>query len=279
MNRLERTLIALVAAGVPLCATPGQLYAQAAAPAPLDERDTFESSFFTGVAIDTFAGADSNLYLNPGASGGPKERLVAGVDFAYRLVGSNGDRKPQLWVFGETVHGVRSRDVDCAATPDLPVCKSAFDPATAGDRALYILRNASTLEAFVGVRWEAPPIQVASGNAARPYLVAQAGLLSVADGPDDAVDSHLVGLGLEAVAGRHTGSHLEIGYGRTDLFLQHPQRRFKVDALLTWSLREHVMPFVQFTLDSDLGRGSDAIQTYVGVDLDLSALLSFGAVK
>ncbi|MEK6407825.1 MAG: hypothetical protein AABN34_12750 [Acidobacteriota bacterium] len=242
-----------------------------------DERDTFEASAYIGYAVDTFAAGDLRRYLNPNDSGGVTERFVGGFDFGYRLIGHNNS-KTQLWVYGETVHGVRSADVDCKANPELDLCKlNLFNPNNIGQATLAILRNATSLEAFTGLRWEFATIQKGDDSAARMYLKGQLGLLTVAGGTDDVIDVHHIGLGVIATKGRMSNSYLEFGIGRTDLFVEHRHRRFKVDGFLSWKLSDNpkigwMRPFAQITLDSDFGKGADSIQSYFGIDFELSAL-------
>src|SRR5215467_4601445 len=126
-----------------------------------DCRGVFNASFYLGLAVDTFAGSDTLKYLNPGATGKIQERGIGGFDFSYRL---SGDKTPMvgeryqhrsIWVYGETVHGVRSADVNCSDNPDLPVCQKALGGiANPGQGLYYILRNATSLEGYMGVRYE-----------------------------------------------------------------------------------------------------------------------------
>ncbi len=122
-----------------------------------DCRDMLAATFYAGVGIDTFAAGELNRYLNQEESGKKRERFVAGFDFGYRLFGSPSEEtlpwRPQIWVYGETVHGVRSADFDCAENSNLEVCKP-FDLTSAGTRTLFVLRNASSLEGFAGLRYE-----------------------------------------------------------------------------------------------------------------------------
>jgi hypothetical protein len=233
-----------------------------------DERQNLETSGYVGLAIDTFAASDLNRYLNQDASGGLRERGIAGVDFAYRLAGERGGRR-QLWLYGETIHGARSTDIDCAAHPGFPTCRPFQSQISASGQFLYILRNATSLEAFGGLRWEIVPVR-RSGNApANFYLKAQAGFLSVAGAGDDLVDVHHVAAGLYVVGGDYRDSYVEAGYGRTDLFRKNPDRRLKIDGMLVfpWHPRRTEMhAFLQMTVDTDLGGGADSVQSYVGVD-------------
>jgi len=239
-------------------------------------RDTFRASAFLGLGIDSFAAKDLRLYLNPNDSGGVEERFVAGIDFEYRLLGDGRVEGHKLWILGETVHGLRSAEVDCQAAPKLEVCQPFLDQvANPGAPTLFILRKATSLEAFAGLRWEFATVQRAESDAAKVYFKAQAGFLSVARSGGDVLDSHHVGFGVLAVRGRFEGSHLEVGFGRSDVFLIHPRRRLKIDGLLSMGRAEGlglIRPFVQFTVDSDLGSGADSIQSFLGVDFDVARL-------
>ncbi|MBI3450180.1 MAG: hypothetical protein HY049_14850 [Acidobacteria bacterium] len=244
-----------------------------------DGRERFEATAYTGFAIDTFAAGEVNSYINPNDSSQVKERAVAGFDFAYRLVGNAGGSQ-QVWLFGETVHGVRSAETDCGNPNNakaLPACHSGQFPSATG--GLGIIRNATSLEAFAGLRYEFLRLQDRwSPHPASLYLKAQAGFLTVAGNGGDVIDVRHVALGVVATNGRYQDSYFEAGAGRTDLFQFHPGRRFKVDGYLTWrprtasGRRPLVQPFGEMTVDADLGPGSDSIQTYVGLNFDLDEL-------
>ncbi len=234
-----------------------------------DDREDLEASGYVGLAIDTFAASDLNRYLNQDASGGLRERGIAGVDFAYRLVGERNARR-QLWIYGETVHGARSTDIDCAANPNFPTCRPFQSQVSTSGEFLYILRNATSLEAFGGLRWEVFPVKRAGNAPANFYLKAQAGFLSVSGAGDDLVDMHHVAAGLYVVGGGYRDSYLEVGYGRNDLFHKNPNRRTKIDGMLVfpWQLahKDALHAFLQMTVDTDLGGGADSVQSYVGID-------------
>ncbi|MBZ5589905.1 MAG: hypothetical protein LAO05_15220 [Acidobacteriia bacterium] len=229
-----------------------------------------------GYAIDSFAGSATKQYLNPSVSGDIQERWVAGFDFAYCLTGDPEPGKHQIWLYGRTVHGVRSSDVDCRQNPDTPVCKDYGTDF--GEQHLYILRNARTLEGFVAARWELPALP-GTGDLARPYLKAQAGFLTVANNGGDVVGVHHVGVGIVAISGSYRDSFLEVGYGRTDLFATNPTKRWKVGGFLTWHKASQewsgVAPFAAMVVDTDLGRGADSIQSYVGLSIQLDRFTNF----
>ncbi len=248
-----------------------------------DARETFGATFYNGLSIDTFAGGELKQYAGQSNSGNAITRYLSGFDFEYRVQGNPATaRGRQLWVYGETVHGVRSSDVDCGADPPPAVC-DVFNVTTAGDRTLFLLRTASSLEAFLGARWEFLPLQLGSEAPARLYLKAQFGFLAVAERGSDAVDMRHIGLGAVTTSGRYRGSYLEIGWGRNDLFAAPStsrafRGRFLIDAFLNWHpdwMRTKYLeasPFVQFVVDSDLGPGSDSVQTYIGFQFDLAQL-------
>jgi len=232
--------------------------------------DGFKANLYVGLAIDTFAAAEHLRYINPNDTGN-RERFIAGIDFDKKL---KRFRTTDLYVYGETLHGVRSAEVDCRANPNLTICQQDFvqsflqNPANAGRDALYILRNATTIEGFLGLRYE-----FADLIGARAYVKAQAGFLAVKDAGGGVRDVHHVAIG--AIVNRESlnGSYLEIGFGRSDLFDSRRRRRFKIDAHLTGPIRIEklawIKPFFQIVIDTDLGYGTDSIQSYFGFDVDL----------
>jgi hypothetical protein len=276
-----------VVAGLVLAAEPSAAAAGPERPAAdrcgdeRDERCDFEASIFFGIALDTFAASELARYLNAEESGGIRERGAVGFDFEYRISSARKGTKPRrpVWIYGGTVHGVRSADVDCSRERDLPVC--ALAPTDPERAAFYILRNATSFEGFVGARWEFASVgSSGSDTPARAFLSAQAGLLAVAGSGADAVDAHHVGIGVLATSGPFSGSRLEVGFGRTDLFAVHPDERWKLDGLLSWRPerlarmaglggRDLAWVFEVF-VDADFGRGADTIQSFVGLDVGLA---------
>jgi hypothetical protein len=250
-----------------------------------DERENFEASGYIGLGVDSFAAGEIKKVLNRGDSTGQKERIVGGFDFAYRLFGDpkREDAKKkhdqQLWLYGGTTHGVRSVDVDCRVNSD--VCKDVFDVTAIPQRFFYVLRNASSLEGFTGARWEFATLNSWRISSARAYLKAQAGFLTVTNGIDDVYDTHHIAAGLIATNGRFKNSYFELGFGRTDLFTENRRRRFKVDGFLSWKIGNSSLlrPFAQIKVDTDLGRGSDSIQSYFGIDFDLDCLFRTGVTR
>lgn len=255
-----------------------------------DCRGVFEASFYIGLGIDTFAGSDNLnlLYRNPGASGQIKERAVGGFDFAYRLFGDKtpmlSDNGPHrsLWVYGETVHGVRSADVNCQNNPDLPVCqKSLIQASNPSTQIYYILRNATSLEGYMGLRYEFRELQKDSANPAILYFKAQAGFLSLAGAPGSSLAMHHLAFGAISTKGRFQDSYLEAGWGRSDTFATSKHNRLKIDGYLQWEIPKvsqstGLSAFAQLWVDTHFHHyrgGSDAIQSFVGINYDLDKFL------
>jgi hypothetical protein len=237
-----------------------------------DERDDFGANAYIGLAIDTFGAEELHKYLNPEANGELHERSIFGFDFSYRLF-QRGSR--QVWVYGETLHGVRSEDIDCAETPELPSCKQELAEfgASLAKASLFLLRNASSLEAYVGVRVELAHLNLPGQHPAAVYVNFQPGFLQVTGSDGDAKGAHHVGVGAQAVGGAMEGSYLEVGFGKTDLFKLNRDRRFKFDGMLVRQLGDTGFAlFAQLYADVDFRDGSDSIQSYFGLNFDVSKL-------
>lgn len=191
-----------------------------------------------------------------------------------------------MWVFGETLHGVRSADLDCEGNKELAVCKpfldanGNIDASFGAGRTLFILRNATSLEGFAGFRYEFLGLMQKSNSPTNAYLKTQLGFLTVAQNAGDVVDVHqYAALGLVATKGKFQDSYMEVGFGRTDLFEAKSKDRWNLDAMITWELTKSIYPFVQITVDADFGSGSDSVQSFVGISFDIDRLFRRGNDK
>ncbi len=240
-----------------------------------DDESPFEASAFLGEVIDNFApDAVANYkYSDPDALKS-KGSFIFGFNFDYRLHGRS-DSRVQWWVEGETMHGVRTADVDCAPSEQRPpVC----DTATLGnvtEQAKFILKNATSLEVWASPRVEFHTLQGGTDSPAKLYAALVLGFIALDDAPQNGVyRSHHVGLGLAADAGSFKDSYLEVGWGKNELFSKDWDR-LKISGLLSFSLeriplwRDLGRVFVEMTIDNSLGSGPDSIRTFFGVDIDL----------
>ena len=135
-----------------------------------DDRKDLSVSVFTGFSIDSFAAKDLHDYLNPDASGDVQEQLVAGFNFQYRLTGTT-DNRPKLWLYGESVHGVRSGDVDCAVDANSEICQNLDfqTPATgSGLPSLAIFRKSTSFEGLTGPALRVRPVRF--GRESQPAI-------------------------------------------------------------------------------------------------------------
>jgi hypothetical protein len=284
---MKRCIPAVLLGAALTCAaqTPAPATTQADKTAS-DGRDNFEANAYTGVVIDNFAAQESNALVYPGNSQGVKSSYVVGIDFAYRLYGDKTNdhafKGSQFWIYGETIHGQRSTDVDCTqpTKPDACALLSGSVPANLQNQFYSVLRNATSLEAYVGLRWEFLTLQAKSmDSVAKLYAKSELGFMAVS-GAGAVIDNHQkIALGAMATNGKFAHSYLEAGWGKDDVFRTHRGRRFKVDGFLSWDLNHWmtqggVTPFIEMVADTDFGPGSDSVRTYFGFNFDLGKLWS-----
>jgi hypothetical protein len=240
-----------------------------------DDESPFEASAFLGQVIDNFAPdmVANYTYSDPDALKA-KSSFIFGFDFSYRIHGRSDDRV-QWWVDGETMHGVRTADVDCSPSDQRPpVCD---DPTVQNvvSQARYILKNATSLEVWASPRVDFHTLQGGTDSPAKLYAALNLGFIALDDAPQTGVyRSHHVALGLAADAGSFDGSYLEVGWGKNELFSRE-WNRLKIAGLLSFSLeriplwRDLGRIFVEMTIDNSLSEGPDSIRTFFGVDIDL----------
>jgi hypothetical protein len=246
------------------------------------EDDTY-FTFYSGYAVNNFAVPE--LKGNKGGTATSSD-IIAGLDFGHALFRrdpkvARGKRgRGELWVYGETLHGVASTN-NCTPAdndPDTPdTCEDDDDDPT--DTLVGVIEDATTLEAYAGFRYEFQLFPILDDTGSRLYAKGQVGFISILGKGVDLIDNHHGGLGIVKVHGRFTDSYFEAGYGRNDLFKVRNNGRWKVDALVTMNMRwpdsAMVRPFIQLTADTDFGSGADNVQTFFGLDFDLTLLRIF----
>jgi hypothetical protein len=237
--------------------------------------ESFEASGYFGWAYDQFAPDNLGGYP-PGTATAKHNRMLFGVDFAYRIFGTDESRV-RLWMAGETLHGVRSADINCDAETNKPaVCTP--QPGLTYTRA--VLENQSSLEAYVAPRLELATLQNGSSSPALFYVTGRFGFIAMAGAPR-VFKNHHAGLGLIADDGPFEGSYFEAGIGMNELLGSPKFNRLKIDGFLTFPLtkvpliRDNANFFIQMFIDNDFKKGADSVQTFVGFDVDVRKF--FGA--
>lgn len=241
----------------------------------VDTREPVEATFFAGAVVDSFAGSELNNLVNADQSGDIKGRGVVGFDFAARLMGNPDVPKApaganyswkdqQLWLYAETIYGTRSSEQNCGQGMAFAGCADPSD--------IFLLRSASSLEGFAGLRYEFLSLQRKSYTPLSLYAKGQVGFIHVAHARDDAFGVHHGAVGAIVTRGPLKGSYLEGGFGISEFFAIHPKDRWKLDLFLTHKLTDTVSFFYQFTGDADFGGGSDSFQSYIGFDFDIREL-------
>jgi hypothetical protein len=257
-------------------------------PEPRDDREVFESSGYLGWAFDNFAPALGSL---PSTNPGSHTRLLAGVEAQYRLVGDKHDPF-QIWLTTFTLHGVRSADVDCTNAATAALCG-----ANQGQKFIAIFQNATSLEAHFDVRVELKTLQPNSELPSKVFALARFGFIDldkyeavvngipVSVNPPKVFNNDMLGGGILAPAGPFRDSNAIVGWGRSERFQSNPGwNRLKISGMLVFDLMPGFKDrlefwkrlagsprmFVQINVDRNPGGpGPDAVNTYIGVDVDL----------
>jgi len=252
----------------------------APAPVVIDERSTFEASGYLGAVFDNFAPSAVGNYKN-NAEGDTQNRLTAGVDAQYRILGSAATVR-QLWISAQTLHGLRSADVDCGKTPEAPVCKKNNVEA----QFLYILEHASTMEAQIDTRFEFLTLQVKSDTPVRAYVSSRFGFVAMDTAPRVFNSNTYAAIGILSPKGAFRGSFAQVGWGRSEQFQSQPgANRLKIFGTLAFDLAPSISQnpsgfvgrllggsrvFVAIVVDRNPGgTAPDAVQSYVGYNFDL----------
>lgn len=250
-----------------------------------DDSDRLQVDAFLGEVLNNFSASAVQKYVNPEATKeGSKIQRLAGLSLEYRLSGKPAERGLRISILA--AHGARTVEVKCAETKLSPCPASASAPSAPADEFYAIVRDSSTLEWYLGLRWVMP----IHGGETWLYPKVQAGFVRAADASDDVIDNHFAGFGVEHRRGAFAYSHLELGWGRTDFFGEKRSRRFKADALLSYTpglARSSQTPkegeapregvagfFIKGRLDSDLGPSSDDITIFAGIRLDVGLVMA-----
>ena len=253
--------------------TPSRSRSDAVATGPcsvprLKDSDPLSASFYIGEAIDTFAPDDVGGYADAGSGTHQKLMTVAGIDFDYRLIGTDASTV-RVYLTGETIHGVRTANVDCHDShyASLRQCSGSSNP---GRDFRAVIENASSLEVFFSPRVEFQTVQAGSASPAAVYATTHVGFSALANVPKT-FGSYYAGLGLLMKGGSFEGSFLETGIGKNDLVSTRSDR-VAVDGLLSFRIPFVGRGFVETTIDTGYQQRSSAVRTFFGVDFSLARL-------
>ena len=229
--------------------------------------DSLEASAYFGWAFDQFA-PDSIGGYPPNTLTERHNRVLFGVNFDYRAIGSDSSHL-QFWLAGETMHGVRSADVDCTAEENKP---AECNPAPGVSYARAVLANSTSVEAYVAPRLAFWRLQKDASAPTSVYLSTRFGFIALAGAPR-VYKNHHVGLGLLADDGPFAGSKVEVGWGVNELLSGRSWKRFKVDGVITFPMPRTggaAQFFIAMFIDNDLkGNSPDSIQSFMGIDFDI----------
>jgi len=229
--------------------------------------DSLEASAYFGWAFDQFA-PDSLGGYPPNTLTERHNRVLFGVNFDYRAIGSDSGGM-QLWLAGETMHGVRSADVDCTAEENKP---PECNPAPGVSYARAVLADSTSVEAYVAPRLVFARLQKDATTPTSVYLATRFGFIALAGAPR-VYKNHHVGLGLVADDGPFAGSKVEVGWGMNELLSGRSWKRFKVDGMVTFPVPRTggaAQFFIEMFIDNDLkGNSPDSIQSFMGIDFDI----------
>jgi hypothetical protein len=264
--------------------------------AGFDDRTNFEASGYLGWAFDNFAPNEVGGYINAASAASTHARFIGGTNAEYRFwphdIEKRNSSDVQVWLSAETLHGVRTADVNCKDTPELNVCSKSTS-----EKFLGILEHASSLEVFIDPRIEFATIQRESDTPIKAYVTARFGFLAV-EGAGHTYRNHHVGGGILAPSGTFAGSYVETGWGISEMFHEAEATisgdagephwdRWKIDAMLMFDMvpgwKDRANPFkrlgggmrgfVQIYIDrhGPNSKNPDSVQSFAGMQFDFGS--------
>jgi len=239
-----------------------------------NSREQLTADLFIGASYDQFSGPIED-YLNYESSES-KWRFSGGVIFEYGLV--QFSKKHSIWLTGKTLRGVRTAEVDCSGESPPAICGQAL--SNVAEQTKYLLRNASSFEAGIALRYEYALPSWNQGYDSAIYLKGELAGAAVDGDDDDMADMHTLSTGFILTESNYRGSFIELGYGKNEIFDEHPDGRLKIKARLVLNKETNIFSalsvnklgykiYVQTNIDSDNGDGADSVQTHVGFALSL----------
>jgi hypothetical protein len=238
--------------------------------ASAEQRSLFDVDFNLGWQLDRFTASDLSNALDPEDSGDTSQSALLDIRVNYQL-------RDSLWLYGNTARTIRSTAIICNDSPSFIGCDGyddASDPdLPSADTAFSILRDAESLEAHVGLRYEFGKIN----NTEAPgqfYISKQLGFASVTD-TDDLAEINQIALGIVITDEKFKNSFVEFGEGKNELYPSGSSDRTIFRIHLEYSFMEgflgfsDVVGFLETEVDFDSSKGSDSVRTKIGFELPI----------
>jgi len=264
-----------------------------------DDRDAVDTPIYVGAGYEQFSPGFSNVSASTQAS-----RAIAGVNAQYRFFRVHPGRWPlQLWVYGNFLAGLRSY-----CSTDVPQATPNEDPASTVickpfgtsniDTATFVIRNATSFETSLGLRFEFLELNVGSKFAGNMFVTVRDARFALDRATANKLsDPIYAGLGLVVTKGPLRGTSLMGGLGPNSLYgtepgtpswhrikgefnlVFGPSKSFK-DYLTFWDRTKEAMRFYFATRsDFDLGGAPDSVRIGMGVSFAPSSFFSAGSPK
>lgn len=262
----------------------GPLYGAEDSPAYLcgteDCRESFDVDLNLGWQLDRFTASEVALAaaVNPEDSGDNEQSALLDIRFNYLLGDFGATRKQTLWLYGGTDRTIRGTEVICDKNPSFlgcpPPASGGTTPSTSDPTgsAFVILRDAQSLEARVGLRYEFLELGDRQAAPGALYVSIEQGFASV-EHTDDLAEINQVALGAVATRGKYMNSFIEYGRGKNELFTQEPDSRSRVRVHVERNFSNWVgSVFLETEVDFDSATGSDSVRTKIGINFSLSEL-------
>ena len=237
-----------------------------------DDRADFAFNVDIAAQLDNFTASELQNALNPQDSGDTEIDYGLNIRAQYKVY--EQDDGDKLWLYGQTIRTVRSAEVVCAKAPKFFGCAQfdgsfGVDDIPSRDVAFSILRDAESIEGYLGLRYEFDRIET-EGFDGELYVNLETGFASVEGSSDDLASIHHVGLGVVLTESDFANSFLEIGYGKNSLFQDATNRgRLRTRVERKFPIVESLRFFLETEIDFDGSDGADSIRTQIGFTFDL----------
>ncbi len=248
-----------------------------------DYRRNFNIDLYLGFINNSFSPSQRGRYINQGDVDNSDTSGTLEIKFEYRA-------DENIWLFGQTIRTRRLAEIECLSEARSPACESFGDQSISlqdridnvvgssngFDSALAFLKDARSIEGYVGVRYEFEEVMYKSRYRAKPYVRLSAGFASV-ENVDDLADIHQATVGYISHGNTNfRGTFFEIGYGINDLYVENSEKRFLLNTRLQYAPKGtlldfggNVTYFLESNLDADFGNGPDSYRTRGGIEVNL----------